>query len=248
MGQKVHPYGIRLGFVKKWKARWYSKRDFRHLLYEDLMIRKKAKELLKNSAVDNIDIERSAGKVRMIIYTARPGIVIGRKGQEIDRLKTELQKITDKSIYIDIKEIKNPLVHAQLVAENVAQQIERRVAYRRAMKKTISASMGRGADGIKIQCSGRLGGAEIARCESYKEGKIPLNTFRANIDYGFIEAHTTYGVIGVKVWLYLENADLQKPVETTDKKPQTEKKSKPRAKQTEENKGEVDDAINAIES
>jgi small subunit ribosomal protein S3 len=204
LGQKVHPYGVRLGFTKDWKAKWYSRREYKQLLMEDLKIRKKVKELLKHSGIANIDIERSSGRVRLKIFSARPGIIIGRKGQEIDKLRTELSKISEKEIYIDIKEVKNPLINAQLVAENVAHQLEKRVSTRKAMKKAISSCMTSGGAGIKIRCAGRLGGAEIARVEGYKEGKVPLNTFRANIDYAYADANTTYGVIGVKVWIYLD--------------------------------------------
>jgi small subunit ribosomal protein S3 len=202
LGQKVHPYGIRLGYTKPWKARWYSAKEYSKFLLEDLRIRKFLQKALVNSGVSQIDIERSAKKLRVIIHTARPGIVIGRRGSEIDRLRTAVERYTKGEVFIDIKEVKNPQVNAQLVAQAVAQQLERRVAFRRAMKKAVSLTMQKGAEGIKIQCKGRLGGAEIARTEGYKEGKIPLSTFRADVDYGFIEANTTYGAIGVKVWIY----------------------------------------------
>lgn len=258
MGQKVHPYGIRLGFTKEWRAKWYSKREYKELLYEDLIIRKKVKEMLKHSGVSHMDIERSAGRIRLKIYSARPGIVIGRKGQEIDKLRSVLQKISNKEIFIDIKEVKNPLINAQLVAENVAQQLEKRVSYRKAMKKAISSCLAKGGAGIKIHCAGRLGGAEIARSEGYKEGKVPLSTFRANVDYGFTEACTTYGVIGVKVWIYIDNNALLEP-ETTNEDDATANKKKrkeQKAKKTESaepvespasEEGVENNAVDAIE-
>jgi len=202
LGQKAHPYGLRLGYIKGWKSKWYSKRDYARFLHEDIAIRKYIKDSLKYAGISSIEIERSAGKVRVRIFTARPGIIIGRRGQEIDKMKDELSKITPDEIIVDIKEIKIPQMDAQLVAENIAMQLEKRVAFRRAMKKAVSGTMGRGAGGIKVMCGGRLGGAEIARTEGYKEGKVPLNTFRANVEYGATVATTTYGIIGVKVWLY----------------------------------------------
>jgi len=202
LGQKVHPYGIRLGYTKPWKARWYSAKEYSTFLLEDLRIRKFLKKQLVNSGVSQIEIERSAKRLRVIIHTARPGIVIGRRGSEIDKLRSALEKHTVSEVFIDIKEVKIPQIDAQLVAQAVAQQLERRIAFRRAMKKAVSLTMQKGAEGIKIQCKGRLGGAEIARCEGYKEGKIPLSTFRADVDYGFTIASTTYGAIGIKVWIY----------------------------------------------
>ncbi len=210
MGQKVHPYGIRLGYTKPWKARWFSKKDYCNFLFEDLQVRKFLKKHLVNSGVSNIEIERSAKRLRVIIHTARPGIVIGRRGSEIDRLRGEIEKITSSEVLIDIKEVAIPQIDAQLVAQAVAQQLEKRVAFRRAMKKAIQLSMQKGAEGIKIQCKGRLGGAEIARTEGYKEGKIPLSTFRADVDYGFTEARTAYGAIGIKTWIYKGDALLNK--------------------------------------
>ncbi|MBN1493102.1 MAG: 30S ribosomal protein S3 [Candidatus Omnitrophica bacterium] len=258
MGQKVHPYGVRLGFVKDWKAKWYSRREYKELLFEDLQIRKKVKDMLRHSGIASIDIERSSGRVRLRIYSARPGIIIGRKGQEIDKLRTELAKVTSKDIYIDIKEVKNPLISAQLVAENVAHQLEKRVSTRKAMKKAISSCLSNGGDGIKIQCSGRLGGAEIARVEGYKEGKIPLNTFRANIDYAYAEARTTYGVIGIKVWIYVEKEiveqEEEKPQDKGSKKNkrrQPVKDDKPEQSDKPEeqiDEGEVDNAVDAVQS
>lgn len=203
MGQKVHPYGFRLGIIKGWKSQWFAdKRTYTDLLHEDFKIRKYIKKTLAQAAVANITIERAANRLRIKIHSARPGVIIGRRGAEIDKLKEELQGITQKEIFIDIAEVKNPNISAQLVAENIAFQIEKRIPFRRAMKKAVQTAMSSGAGGIKIACSGRLGGAEIARREGYKEGKVPLHTLRADIDYGFAEALTTYGLIGVKVWIY----------------------------------------------
>ncbi len=202
LGQKVHPYGIRLGYVKPWKSRWFGGKDYGDYLLEDLKIRKFLKKHMKYSGVSNIEIERSAKRIRIKIFTARPGIVIGRRGSEIDKLRNEIEKLTSSEILIDIKEVKLPQTNAQLIAETVAQQLEKRVSFRRAMKKAVSTAMSKGAEGIKIRCKGRLGGAEIARMEGYKEGKIPLGTFRADVEYGFTEANTTHGKIGVKTWVY----------------------------------------------
>ncbi len=203
MGQKVHPLSFRLGYIKDWSSRWFAKnKDFSTLLLEDLKIRKFIKKTFSSASVSKVDIERASNRVRVIVYSARPGVIIGRRGADIDRLRDDLQGITKKEIYVDIKEIANPSIDAQLVAENVAFQLEKRIAFRRAMKKAIAQGMNSGAGGIKIMCSGRLGGAEIARTENYKAGKIPLHTLRADIDYGFAEARTTYGAIGVKCWIY----------------------------------------------
>lgn len=203
MGQKVHPYGLRLGFIKTWKSSWFArKKYFPQLLHEDIEIRKFVKKSYTNAGIANIVIERAQGRARIIIFTSRPGVIIGRRGADIDRLKDELQDLTGKQIFIDIKEIKNAQLEAQLVAENVAFQLEKRVAFRRAMKKALQMTMNAGAEGVKIACAGRLGGAEMSRKEGYREGKVPLQTFRADIDYGFTEARTTYGAIGVKVWIY----------------------------------------------
>ena len=202
MGQKVHPYGFRLGYNKNWLSRWYSKANYPKYVYEDKQIRKFVKEKLYHAGISKIEIERAADKVRLIIYTARPGIVIGRKGVEIEKLRQELKKKFNYDIVIEVNEIRRPETDAQLVAENVALQLERRVAFRRAMKRSISLAQKFGAQGIKISCSGRLAGAEIARTEWQREGRVPLHTLRADIDYGFAIAKTTYGVIGVKVWVY----------------------------------------------
>ena len=202
MGQKAHPYSLRLGYIKDWKSRWFMKRGYKETLHEDLRIRKFLKKELALAGVANIEIERKSGKVRIQIYTARPGIIIGRRGQEIDRIKDAVSDLTQSEIILDIKEVKVPQIDAQLVAENIALQLEKRVSFRKAMKKAISGALSKGAGGIKVICKGRLGGNEIARSEGYLEGKVPLGTFRANIDYGFAEAFTTYGTIGVKIWIY----------------------------------------------
>ena len=202
MGQKAHPYSLRLGYIKDWKSRWFLKRGYKETLHEDLKIRRFLKKELAVAGVSNIEIERKSGKVRIQIYTARPGIIIGRRGQEIDRIKDAVSDLTQSEIILDIKEVKVPQTDAQLVAENIALQLEKRVSFRKAMKKAISGALSKGAGGIKVICKGRLGGNEIARSEGYLEGKVPLGTFRANIDYGFAEAFTTYGTIGVKIWIY----------------------------------------------
>jgi len=203
MGQKVHPYAFRLGFIKDWKSQWFAdKKTYPVYLLEDVKIRAYIKKNLGQAAISSIIIERASNRLRVKIHSARPGVIIGRRGAEIDRLKEDLQNITNKEIFIDIAEVKNPSIDAQLVSENIAFQLERRIPFRRAMKKTVQNSMNAGAGGIKIICSGRLGGAEIARSESYKDGKIPLHTLKADIDYGFAQAFTTYGTIGVKVWIY----------------------------------------------
>lgn len=204
MGQKVNPHGMRVGVIKDWDSKWYAdKKTFSDTLVEDYKIRKFLKKRLYSANVSKIDIERAANdKVRVIIYTAKPGFVIGKGGAEIEKVRKELQKLTSRSIYIDIKEIKRPDRDAQLVAENIAQQLENRVSFRRAMKQAMQRTMRSGVLGIKAACAGRLGGADIARKEFYSEGTIPLQTLRADIDYGFAEAATTYGRIGVKVWIY----------------------------------------------
>ena len=203
MGQKVNPKGFRVGVIKDWDTRWYAgKQDFRNFLYEDYKIREYVKKKLYASGVSKIEIERAGGKVRVNVFTAKPGIVIGRGGQEVENLRKELEKISSQKVSINITEVKRPELDAQLVAENVASSLERRIAFRRAMKQTVTRTMRMGAQGIKIMCAGRLGGAEIARTEWYAEGKVPLHTLRADIDYGFAEANTAYGKIGVKVWIY----------------------------------------------
>ncbi len=205
MGQKTHPYGFRLGIIKTWNSKWFASQNYAKFLHEDIRIRQFLKKRLYAAGISKIEIERAANKDRRAkinIYTARPGLVIGRKGAEIENLKKELLKITDKELILNIIEVKRPEIDAQLVAENVASQIERRVSFRRAMKRNVSQALKFGAKGIKIMCSGRLAGAEIARSEWYREGRVPLQTIRADIDYGFAEARTKYGVIGVKVWIY----------------------------------------------
>ncbi len=202
MGQKVHPHGIRLGIVKTWDAKWYADREFAKNLHEDIKIRRELKKQLFQSSVSRIETERSKNRLKLTIYTAKPGMVIGRGGSGIEDIKNSLKKITDKRLDINISEIKQPDLDATLVAENIAAQLERRIAFRRAMKQSVGRTMRLGAKGIKIMCSGRLGGAEIARSESYREGSIPLHTLRADIDYGFAEANTTYGRIGIKVWIF----------------------------------------------
>jgi small subunit ribosomal protein S3 len=202
LGQKTNPYGFRLGIIRSWKSRWYSEKEYASRLQEDLRIRKYVKGRLNHAGVSSIEIERRSNRINIIIATARPGIVIGKKGAEIENLKKDLQKFTTKDLSINILEIRRPETDAQLTAENVAMQLERRIAFRRAMKKTVLSSMKLGAKGIKIQVSGRLGGAEMSRTEWYREGRVPLHTVRADIDYGLAEARTTYGIIGVKVWIY----------------------------------------------
>ena len=202
MGQKVNPVGLRLGIVKTWESRWFGGKNYAEYILEDHRLRKFVKEKLYHAGVSRIEIERSSKRVRLRIYTSRPGIVIGKKGSEISQLKNQIEKITDREVLIDIQEVRKPEIDAQLVAENVALQIERRVAFRRAMKRGVSSAMRFGALGVKIICSGRLGGAEMARTEWYREGRVPLHTLRADIDYGFTEARTTYGVLGVKVFIF----------------------------------------------
>lgn len=202
MGQKTNPIGLRIAVNKDWRSKWYAgKKEFGNLLAEDQKIRAILKKKLEAASVPKVVIERAATRCRITIYTARPGVVIGRKGAEIDKLKEELSKLTGKEIYVDIFEIKQPEIDAQLVAENVALQLERRVSYRRAMKKALQTAMDFGAEGIKIRCAGRLGGSEIARVENYHEGRVPLHTLRANIDYGFAEANTMAGKLGIKCWI-----------------------------------------------
>ncbi|MGD2030532.1 MAG: 30S ribosomal protein S3 [Desulfobacterales bacterium] len=202
MGQKVNPIGLRLGIVKTWESRWYAGKDYANYILEDYNIRKFIKKRLYHAGISKIEIERSSKRVRLRIFTSRPGIVIGKKGAEIALFKKELEKIVSHEVIIDIQEVRKPEIDAQLVAENIALQIIRRVAFRRAMKRGISSAMRFGAQGIKIICSGRLGGAEMARTEQYREGRIPLHTLRADIDYGFIDARTTYGIIGIKVFIF----------------------------------------------
>ena len=202
MGQKVNPHGLRVGIIKDWDSKWYAESEFSEYLVEDYNIRKYLKKKLFSAGISKIEIERASDRVRVIVHTAKPGVIIGKGGTEIEVTKNELSKLTDKKVLIDIKEIKKPDKDAQLVAESIAQQLENRVSFRRAMKSCMGRTMKAGALGIKAACSGRLGGADIARSEFYSEGTIPLQTLRADIDYGFAEADTTYGKIGVKVWIY----------------------------------------------
>jgi small subunit ribosomal protein S3 len=202
MGQKVHPYGFRLGYTKPWKSRWYMDRDYNKMLIEDIKLKEELKGKLKSAGVSSIEIERPGNKLRIIIRTARPGIIIGRKGSEIDKLKAELVKRTNRDVFVDILEVHKPELDAQLVAESIALQLEKRVGFRRAMRKSVDSALRFGCKGIKVRVSGRLNGNEIARSEWYLQGRLPLHTLRADIDYGFAEAHTTYGKIGVKTWVY----------------------------------------------
>lgn len=201
MGQKVHPYGFRLGYNKDWHAHWYAKKQYGEFLHEDLRLKRVLKERFVGAGVSHVDVERAANRLKIIIYTSRPGIIIGRKGAEIDKLKGEISGRTGREVLVSIQEIHRPELNAQLQAEKIASQLEKRIAFRRAMRKTVEESLRFGAEGIKVMCGGRLNGAEIARSEWYLEGRLPLHTLRADIDYGLAEAHTTYGVIGVKVWI-----------------------------------------------
>jgi small subunit ribosomal protein S3 len=207
VGQKVHPYGFRLGFNKPWRSRWYEKRKYAEWLHEDLKLRVELKRRLAHAGISSIEIERAANKLKINILTSRPGIIIGKRGSEVDKLRDEIQKKTGREVFINIQEILKPELEAQLVSESVSMQLEKRVAFRRAMRKAIEAAVRFGAKGIKVRCSGRLAGAEIARSEWYLNGRLPLHTLRSDIDYGFAEAHTTYGKIGVKVWIYKGELD-----------------------------------------
>ncbi len=201
MGQKVNPNGIRLGINKTWSSRWFSKSDYAKLLHQDLEIKKYVLEKLKNASISKVNIERAAKKLRISIYSSRPGIIIGKKGADIETLKNRLSKLSNLEVFLDIKEVRKPEVEAKLVAENIASQLEKRVSFRRAMKKAVQSSMRLGAKGVKVLCSGRLGGAEIARTEKYHEGSVPLHTLRNDIDYATSEAETTNGICGIKVWI-----------------------------------------------
>ena len=201
MGQKVNPYGIRLGINKTWSSRWFSKSDYTKLLHQDLRIKNYLEKKLKNASISKINIERAAKKLRLSIYSSRPGIIIGKKGADIETLKNDLSKMSNLEVFLDIKEVRKPEVEAKLVAENIASQLEKRISFRRAMKKAVQSAMRLGAKGVKVVCSGRLGGAEIARTEKYHEGSVPLHTLRGDIDYATAEAETTYGICGIKVWI-----------------------------------------------
>src|SRR5919109_2306284 len=202
MGQKTHPKVFRLGVIESWDSKWFARHDYPKLLHEDFRVKKFLKSRLHHAGIAKIELERAANKAKINIYTARPGIVIGKKGAEIEKLKAELARMTDREVYLNIHEVRRPDLDAQLVAENVALQLERRVAFRRAMKESVARAIRMGAQGVKVRCSGRLAGAEIARTEWYREGRVPLHTLRADISYGVAEAKTTYGVIGVKVWIF----------------------------------------------
>ena len=201
MGQKVNPHGIRLGINKTWSSRWFSKTEYAKLLHEDLEIKKYVQMKLKNASISKINIERAAKKLRLSIYSSRPGIIIGKKGADIETLKNDLSKMSKLEVFLDIKEVRKPEVEARLVAENIATQLEKRISFRRAMKKAVQSAIRLGAKGVKVVCSGRLGGAEIARTEKYHEGSVPLHTLRGDIDYATAEAETTYGLCGIKVWI-----------------------------------------------
>ncbi len=218
MGHKVPPLANRLGIIKTWNSRWFSKkRDFGRLLLEDEKVRLHIKKSLANAAISKVEIERTPSKTRVIIHSARPGIIIGRRGADIDRLREELHSLTKRELAIDIKEVKNPAIDSQLISENVAFQLMRQVSFRRAMKRAVQMAMNSGAKGVKVRCAGRLGGAEMSRVESYRDGKIPLGTFRADIEYGFSEARTTYGIIGVKCWIYKEEVSQSKQSSGTER-------------------------------
>jgi len=202
VGQKVHPYGFRLGYNRTWHSRWFSEKDYAKLLHQDVKLRQSLKRRLSHAGISEIQIERAASKLKLNVLTSRPGIIIGKKGAEVDKLRDDLQKLTQNDVHINIQEIQRPETDAQLVAESVAMQLVRRIAFRRAMRKAMEAAFRFGAQGMKIRVSGRLNGAEIARSEWYQDGRLPLHTLRADIDYGFAEARTTYGTIGIKVWIY----------------------------------------------
>ncbi|MCK5707209.1 MAG: 30S ribosomal protein S3 [Candidatus Aureabacteria bacterium] len=221
MGQKVNPISFRLGTIKTWSSKWFAEsKNFGKLLEEDLQIRKYIKKKLDFASITEVLIERASEKVRVVLKSARPGVVIGRRGAEIEKIKEDLAKITKKNVLLDVEEVKNPDTDANLIAQNVAVQLARRVSFRRAMKRALQVAMQQGAKGIKIMCSGRLGGAEMSRTESYKEGKIPLHTIRADIDYAFAESKTTYGIIGVKVWVYKGEILIEKHREQSQAAPQ----------------------------
>ncbi len=202
MGQKVNPFGLRLGIIKNWHSRWYSEKDFAKYVKEDLRIREYITEKLSRAGIAHVEIERAGDRIQIDIHTARPGIVIGKKGAEVDLLRKDLEKITQKQVQVNIQEVKRPEIDANLIAQNIAEQLAGRISFRRAMKRAVSAAMRAGAKGVRVSCAGRLGGAEMARREWYREGQVPLHTLRADIDYGFAEAHTTFGRIGVKTWIY----------------------------------------------
>jgi len=212
VGQKVHPYGFRLGINRTWRSRWFARKDYGGLLHEDLRLKAMLKSKFAHAGVSRIDVERAANKLTVIIFTSRPGIIVGKKGTEIEKLKKELQVVTGREVNLKIQEVSKPELDSQLVAEGIAQQLEKRIAFRRAMRRAVDGTLRFGAKGIKVRVSGRLNGAEIARTEWYLSGQLPLHTIRADIDYGFAEANTTYGVIGIKVWIYKgEVFEMQRP-------------------------------------
>ena len=211
MGQKVHPTGFRLGFNKTWRSRWYAEKEYANLLHEDVLLKRDLKKRFAHAGVSRVEVERAANKLKISIYTSRPGIIIGRKGQEVDKLKQEIQKKTGKEVFINIQEILKPELDAQLVSESVALQLEKRIAFRRAMRKAVDAALRFGAKGIKVRVSGRLNGAEIARSEWYLHGQLPLHTLRADSDYGTSEARTSFGQIGVKCWIFKGEQDALRP-------------------------------------
>ena len=217
MGQKVKPIGLRLGINRTWDSRWFAEKNYSELLHKDLNVRKYLMEKLKAAAVSKVVIERPAGRARVTIYSGRPGLIIGKKGQDIEKLRNELSKTLNMEVSLNILEIRKPEVDAKLVAENIAQQLERRVAFRRAMKRSVQSAMRLGAAGVRINCAGRLGGAEIARTEWYREGRVPLHTLRADVDYGVASALTTYGILGIKVWIYLDDIMEHNPFAKEEK-------------------------------
>ncbi|GJL63859.1 30S ribosomal protein S3 [Candidatus Nitrospira salsa] len=208
MGQKTHPFGFRLGYTRTWNSRWYAKKDFTKLLHQDLAIRGLVKKRLYHAGISRVEIERSGNQVKVIIHTARPGIIIGRKGAEVDKLKASLEREYGNEVYVTVKEIKKPELDAQLVAENIATQLEKRVSFRRALKRSVASALRLGALGVRVYCAGRLGGNEIARTEWYREGRVPLHTLRADVEYGFAEAKTAMGIIGVKAWIFKGEATI----------------------------------------
>jgi small subunit ribosomal protein S3 len=219
MGQKVHPYGFRLGVTKTWRSRWFAKQDYAKLLLEDLKLKEELRERLKSAGVSSVEVDRPGNKIRITIRTSRPGIIIGRKGAEIEKLKQDLAKRTKREVFIDIQEVHKPELDAQLVSESIALQLEKRVAFRRAMRKAVDSALRFGCKGIKVRVSGRLNGAEIARSEWYLQGQLPLHTLRADIDYGFAEAYTTYGVIGIKTWIYKGEVLENRPPYSSEPEP-----------------------------
>ncbi|MFO7981183.1 MAG: 30S ribosomal protein S3 [Candidatus Aminicenantes bacterium] len=217
MGQKTHPYGFRLGFNKDWSSKWFSTgKEYTHFMHQDLEMKKMVREQYSHAGISEVNVERIGPKIRIIVYTARPGIVIGRGGREIENLKNRLQEITEKEVYIDIREVDKPELNAILVAQGIAVQLEKRIAYRKAMRRAVNTALKMGAKGIKVMCSGRLGGVEIARSEWYLRGQLKLQTLKADIDYGFTEANTNYGNIGIKVWIYISDKEKEKMSSRTD--------------------------------